>query len=52
MLWPALDLLRLPRSTGKAIPVKPRLRVTAKFFGRHRSGIIRDGVVRTVTVAD
>jgi hypothetical protein len=45
-------MLRLPKSTGKAIHVKPWLRVTAKFFGRHRSGIIRDGVVRSVTVAD
>jgi hypothetical protein len=38
-LWPALDVLRLPRSTGKATPVKPWLRVQSKFFGRHRSGI-------------
>jgi bifunctional non-homologous end joining protein LigD len=51
-LWPALDMLRLPRSTGKAIPVKPRLRVQAKFFGRHRSSIIRDGVVREVSVVE
>jgi hypothetical protein len=26
--------------------VKPQLRVSAKFFRRHRSGIIRDGIVR------
>jgi hypothetical protein len=45
-------MLRLPRSSGKAIPVKPRLRVSAKFFGRHRSGIIRDGVVREVGVLE
>jgi hypothetical protein len=45
-------MLRLPKSTGKAIGVHPRLRVSAKFFGRHRSGIIRDGVVREVGVVD
>jgi hypothetical protein len=50
-LWPALDLLRLP-GIGEAIPVKPRLRVSAKFFGRHRSGIIRDGVVREMSVVE
>jgi hypothetical protein len=43
-------MLRLPRSTGKAIHVEPHLRVSAKYFGRHRSGIIRDGVVREVSV--
>jgi ATP-dependent DNA ligase len=36
-LWPALDMLRLPRSTGKATPVKPRLRVNAGRQGSDRS---------------
>ena len=27
-LWPALDLIRLPRSGGKAIPVQPRASVS------------------------
>jgi hypothetical protein len=30
--------------SGKAVSVNPKLRVSAKLFGRHRSGIIRDGV--------
>jgi hypothetical protein len=34
------------------VPVKPKLRVSAKFFGRHRSGIIRDGGVREVSVVE
>jgi hypothetical protein len=32
--------------------VKPHLRISAKFFGRHRSRIIRDGVVREVGIVE
>jgi hypothetical protein len=30
------------------LPVRPVLGTEIKFFGRHRNGMIRDGVVRAV----
>jgi hypothetical protein len=30
------------------VPVRPVLAAEVKFFGRHRSGMIRDGVIRSV----
>jgi hypothetical protein len=45
-------VLRLARSTGEAVPVQTSGARDAKFFGRHRSGIIHDGDVRNVSVID
>jgi hypothetical protein len=30
------------------VPVRPVLGAEVKYFGRHRNGMIRDGVVRSV----
>jgi hypothetical protein len=30
-------------------PVRPELALEVKYFGRHRSGVIRDGVIRSIT---
>jgi hypothetical protein len=30
------------------VPVRPVLAAEIKYFGRHRNGMIRDGVVRAV----
>jgi hypothetical protein len=32
----------------RRVPVRPVLGAEIKFFGRHRNGMIRDGVVRAV----
>jgi ATP-dependent DNA ligase len=45
-LWSALDPLRAGEAgRDGVVPVKPELRLTVKFFGRHKGGAIRDGVV-------
>jgi bifunctional non-homologous end joining protein LigD len=45
----ALEAIRLdPRPGGRRVPVRPVLGAEVKFFGRHRNGMIRDGVVRAV----
>jgi ATP-dependent DNA ligase len=45
-----LEAIRLdPRPGRRRVPVRPGLVVEIKYFGRHRSGVIRDGVVRAVT---
>jgi bifunctional non-homologous end joining protein LigD len=45
-----LDAIRLdPRPGRRRVPVRPVLGAEIKFFGRHRNGMIRDGVVRAVT---
>jgi hypothetical protein len=45
----ALEPIRLDRrSRRRRVPVRPVLTAEIKFFGRHRNGIIRDGVVRAV----
>jgi hypothetical protein len=33
------------------VTVEPRLSVTVKFFGRHRSGALRDGVLLLSQIA-
>jgi ATP-dependent DNA ligase len=46
----ALEAIRLDRRPGsRRVPVRPVLGAEIKFFGRHRNGMIRDGVVRVVT---
>jgi hypothetical protein len=45
----ALDVIRLkPRPGSRRVPVRPVLAAEVKFLGRHRNGMIRDGVVRAV----
>jgi hypothetical protein len=46
-LWSVLDLLRLGKASQQdaVVPVKPEVWLTVKFFGRHKGGAIRDGVV-------
>jgi ATP-dependent DNA ligase len=48
-----LETLRGIRAPGRAsvgngnvTPVRPELALEVKYFGRHRSGVIRDGVIR------
>jgi bifunctional non-homologous end joining protein LigD len=44
-----LELIRLePRPGSRTVPVRPVLAAQVKFFGRHRNGVIRDGVLRSV----
>jgi hypothetical protein len=44
-----LDVIRLhPRPRSRRAPVRPVLGAEIKFFGRHRNGVIRDGVVRAI----
>jgi len=45
----ALETIRLePRRGSRRVPVRPVLMAEVKFFGRHRNGMIRDGVVRAI----
>jgi hypothetical protein len=45
----ALEAIRLDRRPGsRRVPVRPVLAAEVKFFGRHRNGMIRDGVVRAI----
>jgi hypothetical protein len=42
-----LETIRLePRRGSRRVPVRPVLAAEVKFFGRHRNGMIRDGVLR------
>jgi hypothetical protein len=44
-----LEAIRLdPRPQGCRVPVRSVLGAEVKFFGRHRNGMIRDGVVQAV----
>jgi hypothetical protein len=48
-LWSRLDLLRDgPASCGGVHPGAPRAGRRVKFFGRYRSGAIRDAVLLSV----
>jgi bifunctional non-homologous end joining protein LigD len=44
-LWSALDPLRAGAARDGVVPVRPELWLTVKYFGRHKGGAIRDGVV-------
>jgi bifunctional non-homologous end joining protein LigD len=44
-LWSMLDALRCGRAVKGVIPVSPGLAADIKFFGRHKGGYIRDGVI-------
>ena len=44
-----LNVIRLePRPGRRRVPVRPVLGAEVKYFGRHRNGMIRDGVVPAV----
>jgi hypothetical protein len=48
-LWSRLEPLRVgPASRDGFVPVRPELVAGVKFFGRYRSGAIRDGVLLSV----
>ena len=45
----ALEEIRLSAPSGaRTVPVRPLLAAEVKFFGRHRTGAIRDGVLTSV----
>jgi bifunctional non-homologous end joining protein LigD len=45
-LWRVLDPMRAGKaSQDGVVPVRPELWLTVKYFGRHKGGAIRDGVV-------
>jgi hypothetical protein len=44
-LWTALDPLRAGSTRDGVVPVRPEIWLSIKYFGRHKSGAIRDGVV-------
>jgi hypothetical protein len=44
-LWTELDRRRAGPSRKGVVPVEPALRAGVKFFGRHKGGFIRDGVL-------
>jgi hypothetical protein len=50
-----LEMLRELRAPGRAAvgngnatPVRPALALEVRYFGRHRSGVIRDGMIRSI----
>jgi ATP-dependent DNA ligase len=48
-LWRRLDLLRDGQSNRSGVvPVRPEPVVEAKFFGRYRTGWLRDGVLLSI----
>jgi len=47
-LWSGLDKLRDGPPRKGAIPIKRALGAEVKFFGRHKGGAIRDGVILSV----
>ena len=44
-LWSVLDPLRTGSARDGVVPVKPELWLSVKYFGLHKGGTIRDGVV-------
>jgi ATP-dependent DNA ligase len=48
-LWGRLDTLRAaPADKDRVVPIEPALTVQVKFFGRHKGGALRDGVLISV----
>jgi bifunctional non-homologous end joining protein LigD len=48
-LWSVLDPLRAGEAgRDGVVPVKPELWLSVKYFGRHKGGAIRDGVVLAI----
>lgn len=48
-LWGELDALREGPASRGVVPVPPVLTAEVKFFGRHKGGAIRDGVLLSVS---
>jgi bifunctional non-homologous end joining protein LigD len=44
-LWSVLDPLRAGSARNGVVPVRPEIWLSIKYFGRHKGGAIRDGVV-------
>src|SRR5271155_2015728 len=44
-LWGVLDQLRCGEPVKGVVPVHPALMAEIKFYGRHKGGSIRDGVL-------
>jgi hypothetical protein len=44
-LWDQLDRLRAGPPRKGVVPIEPMLQANIKFFGRHKGGFIRDGVL-------
>ena len=44
-LWSELDRLRAGPARKGVVPIEPVLRASIRFFGRHKGGFIRDGVL-------
>ena len=44
-IWSELDRLRAGPPRQGVVPVEPVLQANIKFFGRHKGGFIRDGVL-------
>jgi bifunctional non-homologous end joining protein LigD len=44
-LWSVLDPLRAGSAHDGVVPVRPEIWLSIKYFGRHKGGAIRDGVV-------
>jgi hypothetical protein len=47
-LWSELNALRSGPARKAVVPVAPILRAKIKFFGRHKGGSIRDGVILSI----
>lgn len=47
-LWDQLDGLRSGRAIKGVVPISLALSATVKYFGRHKGGHIRDGVILSV----
>jgi len=48
-LWATLDQLRAgPTGQGGAVPIEPVLVAVVKYFGRHKGGALRDGVLLSI----
>jgi ATP-dependent DNA ligase len=47
-LWSELDALRSGPARKGVVPVRPTLSAKIKFFGRHKGGSIRDGVIMSL----
>jgi hypothetical protein len=49
-LWSELDGLRRGPAKESVVPVSPGLCAEIKYFGRHRGGSIRDGLILSLSV--
>jgi hypothetical protein len=45
-----LQEIPIEDQSGRTVAVPPALKARVKFFGRHRSGAIRDGVLQAVSL--